>query len=257
MIILKKKIFKFLLIFLIILGISFSNASFYLVSTMIDSYIGTRGIVDKLWLVQQKDDPNIVDKFASLRDLPEKLRIHDALAASTYINVAHYNSASSASAACSKPTNTADNDIMFAVVMRNVAAAPTTVPAGWTELGNHTNGVYQQRLYWKLAASEGASYTWAWAAAASTAITIATYRGGFDTSSPIDVVSNTEYVVSSTADRAATMNVTSANSTLVYVGTVYRTTAITYKNLLYQILIGWKTMMAEQPHLTFIENLPV
>ena len=52
----------------------------------------------------------------------------------TFRTVAHYDSASSNSAACNKPANTVDGDIMFAIVMRTVAAAPTTVPTGWAEI---------------------------------------------------------------------------------------------------------------------------
>ncbi|MEK7598341.1 MAG: hypothetical protein AAB487_01245 [Patescibacteria group bacterium] len=79
------KIFRFLVVFLVITGLVFSNASFYLVKTLVDSYISTRGIVDRIWLTQKDSGSDIVDKYASIRDLPEKLRIHTALAAVSYV----------------------------------------------------------------------------------------------------------------------------------------------------------------------------
>lgn len=223
-----KKLLKSLTVFLVILGIFFSNMPFDALSFLIDSYQKTGGIVDKIWLVEQDHNSDVVDKFISLRNISDKLRIHEAHA-STFVAVSNYNNASSASAVVIKPAGTVNDDIMFAVVMRNTAAAPTTVPAGWALLGSHVNGVYQQRLYWKLAAGEGANYTWSWAAAAKTAITIAAYRGGFDIGNPIDVISNTEFVTTpNTTVRAASMNVAAPNSSLFWFGTLYSTAVRTW-----------------------------
>ncbi len=222
------KLLKFFTVFLVILGIFFSNMPFNALSFLIDSYQKNSGIVDKIWLVEQDHNGDVVDKFVSLRNISDKLRIHEAHA-STFVAVSNYNSASSASAVVTKPAGTVNNDIMFAVVMRNTAAVSTVVPAGWALLGSHINGVYHQRLYWKLAAGEGANYTWNWAAAAKTAITIAAYRGGFDTANPIDAVSNTEFVTTpNTTVRAASMNVSAPNSSLFWFGTLYSTTVRTW-----------------------------
>src|SRR5512133_210692 len=49
-------------------------------------------------------------------------------AGATLVNVAHYNSSSSASAAVSKPTNTADGDIMFAIIVRKAGVDPNSIP---------------------------------------------------------------------------------------------------------------------------------
>ncbi len=218
-----KKSARFISICLIIFGITFSNVPFNVVSKIIDSYIEARTIVDLTWKAQK--DSNVVDKFVSLRSLPEKLKIHEARAATTFINVAHYNSSGSASATVNKPTNTANGDIMFALIMRSNTGAVNSVPAGWALIGDHSySTTYRQLLYWKLAAGEGASYVWGFASSGKTAITIATYRGGFDTASPIDVVSNTAYVISNTTVRAATMNVSAPNSILLNFATFYSTT---------------------------------
>ena len=74
----------------------------------------------------------------------------------SFINAAHYDSSSSSSGVCNKPTNTADNDIMFAFICVASGTAPNSVPSGWSLVGN--TGDYF--LYRKLASSEGASYTW-------------------------------------------------------------------------------------------------
>lgn len=147
-----------------------------------------------------------------------------------FINAAHYDSSSSTSAVISKPTNTADNDIMFALIKRGVQANPTTTPTGWALLGSADDVDSASRwfLYWKLAASEGASYTWEWAAAGRTGGTITTYRGGFNTASPIDVVSNTGYLTSNTTLRAASMTVGAANSPLIFAGGDHASAAHTF-----------------------------
>ena len=147
-----------------------------------------------------------------------------------FINAAHYNNASSTSAVVSKPTNTADNDIMFAVITRNNTTAPTP-PSGWALLGSQSevSGVMDVWLYWKLAASEGASYTWSFGASAGrTGGTIVTYRGGFDTADPIDVVSNTVYTTSNTTVRAASMSASAAGSALLIFPIFYASATRTY-----------------------------
>lgn len=138
-------------------------------------------------------------------------------------------SASTASLACDKPTGTADNDYMFAFIKRNDSTAPNSVPSGWTLLGDRVpSGANSIWLYGKLAASEGTSYTWGWAAAGRTGITIATYRDGFNTSTPIDVVSNTSYVTSNTTIRAASVSAAAANSPIIFAGGVHNSSAVTF-----------------------------
>lgn len=158
-------------------------------------------------------------------------RIEEAQAAITFINVAHYNSASSSSGTCNKPTNTAENDIMFAWIgLRNTYGyVINSVPSGWTLLGSQTANSDKYYLYYKVAgSSEPSSYTWGTSGLTKFAITIATYRGGFNTSDPIDVVSNTSYRTSDTINRAASMNVTSANSPLLFFAGSYNTSTHSY-----------------------------
>ncbi len=136
-----------------------------------------------------------------------------------------YDSASSNSAVVTKPASVVDGDLMFALVNSNAAYANAT-PAGWIRDGqNNPTSTYCFELYHKIASSEGANYTWGFAAAQNVRITVFNMRGGFDTSNPIDVVSNTAYTTVGTNCRAATMTVTSKNSPLIYFGSAFYTSA--------------------------------
>lgn len=147
-----------------------------------------------------------------------------------FVASANADSASTSSLLCNVPTGTADNDILFMVIKRVGSTGPNSGITGvWTLAGttNITSG-NTVWLYWRLAASEPASYTIGWAAAARTGITIAGYRGGFNTASPIDAVSNTGYETSNTTVRGASFTVAAANSTLIYVGCVNQSTSVTF-----------------------------
>lgn len=81
----------------------------------------------------------------------------------------------STSVSPSKPTNTADGDLMLAFF--TVGSNVTSAPSGWTlhsaYLHDNVNWSY---VYWKIAASEGASYTWNHGSATAV-ISLITYRG--------------------------------------------------------------------------------
>lgn len=149
------------------------------------------------------------------------------IAVDAVVNVSNYDVFSTTSATCDKPTDTADGDIMFALVMRNSTTDPSSVPSDWALAGSMP-ATYGRWLYWKVADNEGSNYTWEWASGAKTSITITTYRGGFDITDPIDVVSNSAYTTSNTTVRAASMNVTAVNSPLLFFATFYRTSSTTF-----------------------------
>lgn len=133
----------------------------------------------------------------------------------SYINTATYDSWNTDSIVINKPTNTADWDIMFAVIISwgyNVAS----VPSWWNLIWNSYNNCYY-KLYYKIASSEWANYT-RWLAAWWEAAwwRIFTYRWWFDTADAIDVVSDTVYSTSDTTCRAASMIVSAINSPLLY-----------------------------------------
>lgn len=118
-----------------------------------------------------------------------------------------------------KPTGTVDDDLMFAFLYSNTALT-NSVPSGWTLAGNNNTAGAICALYYKKASSEGASYNWGWAGSQAKKVIIVTYRGGFNLTTPIDVVSNASYTTNNTTLRADTMTVTKANSPLIFFGGV-------------------------------------
>lgn len=148
----------------------------------------------------------------------------------TFIATNVYDNSSSTTIVITKPTGTADDDIMFALLKRVGQVDPTGTPTGWTleGTGNEATSTSRYWLYRRVAASEGADYTWTWAALARSGGTIATYRGGFNIADPIDVVSNTGYTTSDTILRAASMVVAAANSSLIFLGGGHFSASQTY-----------------------------
>ena len=152
------------------------------------------------------------------------------MAETAFINTGIYQSSNSDSAVVPKPVDTAEGDIMFALLSRyNSAEEPNSAPEGWTKLGSEPYIIYYYVLYYKVAgAAEPDTYTWGWAAANRVKVTIATYRGGFDTNDPIDAFSNTQYIESNKIARAASMNVTAVNSNLIFAASVFSLSSKTF-----------------------------
>jgi hypothetical protein len=103
------------------------------------------------------------------------------------------NSVASASLVINKPSGTADGDLMIAVMCGDASVGSWSGDTGWTEVSDQTLGG-AQRIAYKLAASEGSSYTFT--RSLSTHIlagSILTYRyaaydsmSGVDNTSPIN-----------------------------------------------------------------------
>lgn len=90
-----------------------------------------------------------------------------------------YNSANrsnTTSFLCSAPAGVQDGDLLIAIVLSD-GAAISAYPAGWQLL--HVEAIYTGRfsILWKIAASEGASYTWTMAANATGGIQIHAFSG--------------------------------------------------------------------------------
>jgi prepilin-type N-terminal cleavage/methylation domain-containing protein len=147
-----------------------------------------------------------------------------------------YDSAGSSSAVVSKPTGVVQNDIMFAHILHfNGTDRLTVIPAGWTSIGRHKNGSYNQALYYKVAGpSEGSSYTFGLSANSKFAVTISAYRGCFNISNPIDTYSNTEYVVNNTTYRASSISISSPYTNVLMFPSIYSTAVRTFANPLTQ-----------------------
>ena len=85
-----------------------------------------------------------------------------------------------ASLVITKPSQTADGDVMVAVISAP-STATITPPAGWVELETltTTNGQHTG-LFKKIAASEGASYTFTLSSSGSCSGSIASFMGARD-----------------------------------------------------------------------------
>jgi len=112
-----------------------------------------------------------------------------------YINYSEASDTDNPTAVISKPAGTEDDDLMFAILISATAgdgdgSTMSSVPSGWTEEHNYTNPAPSGQhiyIYWKIASSEGASYTWTWTDAGCSWVgQIMTFRG-VDTSDPIHV----------------------------------------------------------------------
>lgn len=144
-----------------------------------------------------------------------------------YVQEAHAASAGSNTLTISKPTGTVDGHVMVALIFaRDSDARPAiSAPAGWTEIA--TNEVYTTILdgcYYKVASSEGASYNFTKDGTTNNA-TMAGFImsfSGCDIDDPVDVFSNTDYIVSNKTLRAASVTTTVANAMLVFLGQTHK-----------------------------------
>lgn len=137
-------------------------------------------------------------------------------------SISFINSASAqgvtATLAPSKPTNTADGDIMFAIAQ--CYGGTVTTLSGWTLVGSQAYAANGSNayLYYKIASSEGSSYTWTFSNTVINSISIVTYRGGFNKTTPSPTYSNTAYTTSNATLRAASISIPYNNSPLFFFG---------------------------------------
>lgn len=147
----------------------------------------------------------------------------------TFIAKSDYDSASSTTASASAPTGTQDDDIMIALLFHHFDAATASVPSGWSTIAPlyKSNDTFIG-LYRKVASSESGSYEWTFSTASRTSLTIATYRGGFDTTDPIDTYSNDSYGTSDEYNPAGTVTVSANKSPLLVIGGEFSGTILTH-----------------------------
>ncbi|MFA6096807.1 MAG: IPT/TIG domain-containing protein [Candidatus Paceibacterota bacterium] len=127
------KILRSFLIFTAILGISFSNGPFYVIDSVINSYLASRDIVDKAFHISK--DENVVDKFNSYRNLAEGIKVQEARAAAGYIgnsNIIYTNGG--APGAITPNASTSDGDLLVFYHYSRATGGNETVnlPAGFT-----------------------------------------------------------------------------------------------------------------------------
>lgn len=114
-----------------------------------------------------------------------------------------------------KPAGTVDNDILVAVMEVSNGGRSFTPPAGWTQLDIETTGP-STATFWKLAASEGATFTFtANQDAVGGTCVVAAYSGA-DTASPINQHGALNRVTSSTSPAATSITPSVDNCMLVW-----------------------------------------
>lgn len=125
-----------------------------------------------------------------------------------------------------KPTGTADNDIIFADIFTKDSTLPSGIPSGWALLETVVNGS-QHAVYWKVASSEGSSWSWTSGGGVfNTSITILTWRGGFNISDPIDISANNQDGTG-TGMSVSLGSVGAVNSPIIYFSSVTSNTTNT------------------------------
>lgn len=143
-----------------------------------------------------------------------------------YVHHTNFDSNSATDIVLTKPTGTTTNDMLFALLKNGNGDDPSAVPSGWALVDGTASDALstgpKHFLYYLVAGgSEPADYTWTWASAARSGGTMICYRDGFDTVTPIDVLSNTSYETSDTNCRAASMTVSATGSPLIFFGCVH------------------------------------
>lgn len=124
------------------------------------------------------------------------------------------------SIAVNVPAGTVDGDIMVAVIMA-AAASHTITCAGWTVIDSQVAAGPSSATLYKVAASEPASYTFAWTGGSSTNASgmISSYSGG-KISAPIDSHVTFHRTASTTTVTMDTFTTTVNNCLVVNVSTV-------------------------------------
>ena len=117
------------------------------------------------------------------------------------------------SAVVTKPTGTADNDILVAIVSNRVGS-DVSAPAGWTHLVSQKAtavNIHYTCVYWKRASSEGADYTFTWASSGLYRATVSAYSGAITTGSPFEDTDYTSNVNTTTTHTLPAMTSAGAN----------------------------------------------
>lgn len=103
--------------------------------------------------------------------------------------------ASGTSAVVTKPTGTADDDVLV-VALYIVSDASLSVPSGWTQKDlnelDTANSAYRQYIFWKRASSEGANWTWSWSGSADYEWQCAAVQGAHTAGDPFNATAVAE-----------------------------------------------------------------
>lgn len=101
-----------------------------------------------------------------------------------YRGIGTYVSANSSSAVVPAPAGLADGDLVFVIIRRAAEVNPSSAPVGWSLLQSVLS-TYGFWIYYKVAQSEGSSWTWSWAANTKTLAYAHAFYGDYDLNNPI------------------------------------------------------------------------
>lgn len=116
-----------------------------------------------------------------------------------------------------KPTGTTNGDALYASVFTaGNSTNPTisAVPSGWTLLDSVASGNSRMSTYWKIAASEPASWTWTTSANVDAVVQVVAVQNPGDAVTPTDV-SGIQANASSVNVAAAAVTTTRANGLMI------------------------------------------
>lgn len=118
----------------------------------------------------------------------------------------HSAAADANNATVTAPDGIQDGDILVECCSgRGTGVTAITWPTDFTEVANYLYSNMLAGVAWKRASSESGNYQTTITNASTIRCVIGVFRGCYATDSPVDVFSNTEYIVSNTTCRAATV----------------------------------------------------
>lgn len=137
----------------------------------------------------------------------------------TWQTEAHAGNKAVASLTISKPSGVVDGDLMVAFIGCTGSAVTITPPAGWTAIRNDTDtSTINERSFWKIASSEGASYDFTFSASTNCLGSIHRITG-HDATTPIDA-SGGQTNASSLSVTAPTITTATANTLLLFASVI-------------------------------------
>lgn len=119
-----------------------------------------------------------------------------------------------------KPTGTVDNDVLVAVISIADGTLTITPPAGWTTLGDKQvfgGGFRLAETFWKVAASEGSSYSFTFNSNVNNFGAIGSWSG-CNTTTPINAHGGQTNDTASTSVTAPSITTNVANTQLIMCG---------------------------------------
>jgi hypothetical protein len=133
------------------------------------------------------------------------------------------------------PSGTSNGDIIIAISCLAISTGGRYMTGEtMTRLGDNNRTLVNPEQYysafyrvWHTGDPTGITFL-AYAGGAKVKITMASYYGDYNSSSPIDAFSNTSYYGLTDILRAASINVTAINSPIIFFGGVYSTTSKTF-----------------------------